>query len=432
MRVDWRRLLGLPKPPPQSLAPGVYPFTCVDCDPPVRFHLRVDPDGGGLLWANASEAAVLSPVGTVMAYGVLNGLEDAAIAAQVRAQFRDAEPARVEADLAQMRALVRNLSVPDAAFPVTAFGVDAQSARRRLAAPHRAHFSQAAPEVLRPLLQALVQVGVPHVNFHADARRPAEELPRLVEVAEDLGMIAGLRVIARELPESVLEDALQAGLDYLMLPVASTDAAEHDTLLGPGDHKAAFRIIRRCLESELCPVAQLPLIDHTAPHLDELVRCVANGGVTNLSVFALACLDGEEQADAAGALPARALPHAAAFARECADECNVRLTWEPPLRFDVGRSLADQVRAGPRASGDASVRVEPDGSVLPARGPRTCAGNLLAQPWEEIWQAECFRRWREGVEVRRCSSCPGLELCETGCVKDPNLWSDDRQEGDAQ
>jgi radical SAM protein with 4Fe4S-binding SPASM domain len=217
-----------------------------------------------------------------------------------------------------------------------------------------------------------------------------------------------------------------------VLPVAACDAAGHDALLGAGDFDAALQGFARCHELELCPVAQLPIVDSTAHVLDGLVKCAAGAGVGNLSVFALACLDGEEQADAAGALPARALPQAAALATECADRCNVRLTWEPPMRFDLARSVADQVREGPRASGDASVRVEPDGSVFPARGARSCAGNILQQSWEQIWQADCFKRYREGTVVKRCSACPGLELCEAGCVKDPDLWSNDGLGGDAQ
>ena len=118
--VNWvLGLFGLPQPQQQGPAAGVYPFARTDSDPPARLHLRVDPDGGGLLWANASEAAVLSPVGVVMAYGMLSGLDDVAIAAQVRARFHGADPARVDEDLAQMRALLAGLTTPDAGFPVS-------------------------------------------------------------------------------------------------------------------------------------------------------------------------------------------------------------------------------------------------------------------------------------------------------------------------
>jgi len=44
------------------------------------------------------------------------------------------------------------------------------------------------------------------------------------------------------------------------------------------------------------------------------------------------------------------------------------------------------VRQGPRCSSDVAIRVEPDGAVIPPRGPRRVAGNLLSDHWPAIWQ----------------------------------------------
>jgi radical SAM protein with 4Fe4S-binding SPASM domain len=53
-------------------------------------------------------------------------------------------------------------------------------------------------------------------------------------------------------------------------------------------------------------------------------------------------------------------------------------------------------------------------------------GNVLRQPWGEIWANPCFTQYREGMEnPRRCPECPGLEICQVGCLKDPAQWSDD-------
>ena len=71
----------------QPVEPGLYPFMKLEGEWPTRFHLRVDPDGAGMLLANAAEAAHLSPVGVMMVYGVLSDLEDTQIAAAVRETF---------------------------------------------------------------------------------------------------------------------------------------------------------------------------------------------------------------------------------------------------------------------------------------------------------------------------------------------------------
>ena len=87
--------------------------------------------------------------------------------------------------------------------------------------------------------------------------------------------------------------------------------------------------------------------------------------------------------------------------------------------------------AGPRAAGDAAIRIEPDGTVYPARGPRHRAGNILADSWEQIWASPCFARYRERLAApTRCSDCPDLPICAADCPRDPRGWSDETQGGE--
>ncbi len=117
---------------------------------------------------------------------------------------------------------------------------------------------------------------------------------------------------------------------------------------------------------------------------------------------------------------------------EAAEDTQARYLWAPPVRFDNSKSLAQQVRAGPRTAGDIAVRVEADGRVFAPRG-RDCAGNLLTESWEDIWNHECFTRYRQRLQApTRCSDCPDLEICAADCPKDPRGWSDDTQGGEDQ
>ena len=94
---------------------------------------------------------------------------------------------------------------------------------------------------------------------------------------------------------------------------------------------------------------------------------------------------------------------------QLAEDVDVRHLWYPPVRFHLGSSLARQVRRGPRCSGDAAVRVESDGSVIPARGPRVSSGNLLKDKWKRIHRSRVFRNYRQRVETdTHCAECPGL------------------------
>ena len=89
-------------------------------------------------------------------------------------------------------------------------------------------------------------------------------------------------------------------------------------------------------------------------------------------------------------------------------------------------SPADQVRRGPRAGGDVTIRVLPGGDVLPPRGGSEPAGNLLNDSWDEIWGSPVFRRFRQRVEANtKCPQCPGLAICAGDCPADPGGWSHD-------
>ncbi len=400
---------------------------------PTRFHLRVDPDGRGLLLANAAEAAYLSPVGIQMARGVLEGRSDAAIKQDIKLSFRGVADTEIEADLGQVHQLIADLSAPGDNYPITNLNDPRASEwSREMAAPFRAEVVPGEPDATQQLLQRLWEAGVPHVTIVAQPYGKAARLPGMVEAAGDLGMITGLRAVASWLSPQVIEDAGMAGLDHLDLLYVSNSPPAHDDIAGQGDYERVMDAFAQCGEVELCPVAQIPLIKSNNEQLEEIMGALQEQGIVNLVFFALACPDDDEQAQAAGALPAQALPQVATVMTEAAEDTQARYLWAPPVRFDNTKSLAQQVWAGPRTAGDIAVRVEADGRVFPPRG-RDCAGNLLAESWEDIWNHECFTRYRQRLQApTRCSDCPDLEICAADCPKDPRGWSDDLQGGEDQ
>ena len=93
------------------------------------------------------------------------------------------------------------------------------------------------------------------------------------------------------------------------------------------------------------------------------------------------------------------------------------------------KTLAEQVCRGPRCSGDTAIRVEPDGSVFPARGPFRAAGNLIEDDWESIEQSDVFTSYRQRVESdTHCDQCPGLAICAADCPREPAGWAEAERE----
>ena len=414
--------------------PGIYHYQRRHEDWITRFHLRVDPDGGGLLLANAAEAAYLSPVGVQMAKDLLEKRLDVEIMAKIHQRFHGAEPGQMEADLAALRHIIEDLALPGDNYPITNLQDPRTGERgRKLRAPFRADLVQGDPETAKALLAKLWEIGIPHVTFLAQPGAPAADLPVLVQAASDTEMISGVRAVASWLNPPLIQELHDAGLDHLDLLYVSADAALHDGLTATGDHAAAEAAFAQCADVRLCPMAEVPLCAANVTGLRGTIAALLAQEVTNLSFFALACPDEDQASTQAGALPARAIPQVALTLTEASEEQGARYLWAPPVRFDAKKTLAEQAQAGPRAAGDIAIRVEADGSVYPARGPRDCTGNLRTSAWEEIWSHDCFARYRGRLEQpKRCPACPDLPICQADCPQDPEAWSDDSQEGEAQ
>lgn len=428
--TSWAELLFRVRPRPAggTAAPGLYHYLRDVDGVQTRFHLRVEPDGSGMLLANAAAAARLSASGVVMARGILEGIDRGELARAVRARFRGAQLEQVRADLQQVQNLIDRLAAPEGGFPVQNLDDPALSPYpSRLLAPYSADVPLAAPEKLIPILDRLWAAGIPQVRFLAPPLVDGTALLRVVEHAEDLGMIAGARGRGSDLaPGTLLADLAQAGLDYVVALYAVPDAAEHDALCGPGDHAAARRTFEAAHEAEVCPVAEVPLVESTLDDVEATIQSLLEIGVRSISFFAIAAPDELPAAERAGALAARAMPEAAARVEGAILDAELRLFWQPPVKRNPTLALAEQVRLGPRCSGDVAVRVEPDGAVIPPRGPRRSAGNLLTQPWEAIWQDPAFRVYRERVAApTRCDSCPDLAICAPACPRDPEGWAEE-------
>ncbi len=417
--------------PAPAVAPGLYHALQEEDGAYTRFHLRVERDGSGMLIADANAAARLNPSGVLIARGLQEGWDEAQILAALQAQFHGATEETLREGVAQVEALFESLASPGDQYPIFNLDDPALSPRgAQLIAPLQADVPQAPPEQLVPLLARLWEVGIPHVCFLAPQTFEPQHLVRAVERAEDLGLIAGVRGTATALgDEGLLADLVQAGADYVRLLYAAADAETHDALCGAGDHAAAVAIYDWLEAREICAVAEVPLVAGTVERLEETFAAMAALGVDNIAFVAYATTDAALDD---GALHADALPQVAALVEESSAQVQMRFLWEPPVQRDPAQPLAAQVLQGPRASGDVSIRLEPDGTVIPPRGPYRPAGNLLTDEWERIWNDAAFRVYRERVEApTHCEHCPGLAICAADCPREPAGWSQSTRGGAA-
>ena len=141
-------------------------------------------------------------------------------------------------------------------------------------------------------------------------------------------------------------------------------------------------------------------------------------GIRDVRFAAVACRDEEPSSWALST--GELIESARHIEGSAADGFNI--TWYPPLRFDPARSLAQQVRRGPRAAAD-SVRIEPDGQVLPPTGAAVSGGNALCDDWKTIARSEVFRALKRRRDAASpCAECSGRNACQIGCLGDTEWW----------
>jgi radical SAM protein with 4Fe4S-binding SPASM domain len=240
-------------------------------------------------------------------------------------------------------------------------------------------------------------------------------------------MIAGVRGRATDLAQGqLIAEMAQAGIDHVNLLYLSADPQVHDALAGVGDHQKTWETLEAIRDSEVCAVVEIPFIEATVRTIDATLAGLGSHGFYNAAFYAIAS---QCEEPGSGALTADALVQDARIVEELSAKDRVRYLWYPPLRYDPSTSLADQVRGGPRCSGDSAVRIEPDGSVIPARGPCQSAGNLLSDEWETIIGSDTFQDYRRRLLAdTHCDHCPGLTICAADCPRNPAGWAEASKE----
>lgn len=426
-----KRLLFPSVSSPSTVDSGLYHYMREANGTYTRFHLRVETDGRGMLLANATAAARLSSSGVMIAKGLLDKKRDDEIIQQLKQNFRGATNEEMQADLERVAALLAILAAPGDNYPIVNFeDAEISPFEAELMAPFQADIPLAPFERLAPILDRLWEAGIPHAIILVDEKPVGQDLVHVVERAEDLGMIAGVRGRASDLSRDTLVTELaMAGLDHFNVIYASADSNLHDALLGQGDHQLVSPLFASIHENEVAPVAEIPLIDKTSSliSLEDTLGEIQMAGIHNVNFWAIAAPDEMQDEERAGALTSSAMPQAADIVEEKANESEVRFIWQPPMLRDPSIAIGQQIRLGARCSSDVSIRVEPNGDVIPPRGPYVSAGNILHEDWETIWHHDAFVNYRTRVErPTRCNECPDLAICAVDCPRKLKGWSQGR------
>jgi radical SAM protein with 4Fe4S-binding SPASM domain len=424
---------------PQVLSPGLYAYERRDkTGGRVRAHLRVEPDGHGLLVINASRVLHLNRTAAEYAHLVLEEVSEDAAVREVRRRYQvDERTART--DFGHMQAQIEHLLAPDeTSCPIIGLDVERiDPFSVSLTAPYRMDLAltyrcnnvcphcyvarspdhpEMDTETWKAVLERVWEEGIPHVCFTGGEATLRDDLVELVGYAEGLGLVTGLLTNGRRLSNAAyVQDLVAVGLDHVQITLESHDEAVHDHMVAAdGAWQETVQGIRNVVAAGLYTTTNTTLTRENVARIEETVALIGSLGVTSFACNSL-IYAGRGSTVGTGFREGELIP-VLERVREAADRHRLRLIWYTPTQYCSLSPL--QLELGVKACTAAlyNMCVEPDGAVIPCQSYYEPLGHILDDPWEAIWNHELALTLRERRYVpEKCHECPELPICGGGC-----------------
>lgn len=362
---------------PESIPHGIY--QCMfpqDVEIPNRMQLRVEPSGNGLLLVNASIALHLNQTAVEHVYQWILGKSEIEAAEAVALRYRVSQY-NAQKNQHEIREQVLRLAETPDLDPVLFIGLDRMdpysvipSSPYRLdcALTYRCDRSGSYDPLARERVDKELEVsewksilekswdaGIPHVTFTGGEPCLWDDLPALIAYSESLGQITGILTDGKRLDEKEYLSALdQSGLDHMLITYNPHDPASRAGL-------------ESALATDIFTAVHLIVSDESALEaLEELAQL----GVTSISLAS-------ESSEVLDPLQT---------ARDHAAYIGMDLIWDLPVPYSTRNPISLELENQLPGDGRAWLYIEPDGDVLPAQGIDFILGNMLRDPWEEIWE----------------------------------------------
>jgi MoaA/NifB/PqqE/SkfB family radical SAM enzyme len=371
-----------------------------DAEQQYRLHLRVEEDGRGLLVVNAATVLHLNQTATEHARLIIQGLDEEEAARTIAQRYRVSRR-RARADFARLKDHIQTLATTPDLDPVTFLDmerVDPFSAET--SAPYRVDLAltyrvdeagkvdrearkrvdrELDTEEWKQILQLLWNEGVPHICFTGGEPTLRRDLVDLVRYAEDLGLVTGLLTDGRLLRDQpYLNELLMAGLDHLQVTLESSKPEIHDSIVGQsGAWAEADTGIGNAVEGDIYVVVHIVVTPANADTMEETITYLVERGVHAVALSSpLRSVSDEEHSR---------LQEALSRAQQAAHANGLTVVWDLAAPYSYVNPIEIDADLPPEQVVRQHLYVEPDGDALPAQGYNVVLGNLLQDPWENIW-----------------------------------------------
>ncbi len=365
----------------EPIPPGVYQKQSTPGErPPYRIHLRLQPDGSGVLVLNASTVLHLNVIAAEYAYHYIKGSKPADAAKEVSSRYRVDKSMALQ-DFGDFAARIQTLVATQDLDPVSYLdfervaphSMDLYSPLRldcaltyRLPPGTQAEYAptkrvdrELTTDEWKSILDRAWQAGIPHVTFTGGEATLRDDLVDLIGHAEKNGQVCGLLTDGLRLADrTYLNLLLQTGLDHLLF------------ILQPSNPQS-WKALETIMPEDIFVTVHVTVTPQNVAQASQTLERLATLGVKSLSLTAadshLAMTEVRNKAAALG----------------------LSLKFDLPVPYSADHPVAQETKADavPSGAGKSWLYVEPDGDVLPAQGmPDQVLGNFLRDPWQKIYR----------------------------------------------
>jgi radical SAM protein with 4Fe4S-binding SPASM domain len=427
--------------------PGLCHYEILENGDRSRVHLRIDPDGSGVLLVNANRIMHLNPTAALMAYFILQKTPRE-LAISCLTKTYDVNPAQAILDYTQTTNQIEELIKPDGACPIHDLNLEVTPPfSTRPSAPYRmdlaityrcnndcAHCYNARPKDYPELptndwhniLDRLWNIGIPHIVFTGGEPTLRQDLPELIAHAEQNGQITGINTNGRRLSDRVyVENLVKSGLDHVQITFESYDPDIHDAMVkSRGAWKQTVAGIRNVLETPLYVMTNTTMLSNNSPTIGKTLEYLAGIGVPTVGLNAL-IYSGRGLTVNSG-IKETDLPSLLSLAREITTAHHQQLIWYSPTQYCNFDPM--QLELGVKGCSAAlyNMCIEPNGDVIPCQSYYQSLGNFLTTSWNKIWNHELSINLRERKGIpEKCVECSLLVECGGGCPLVMNTYGKD-------
>ncbi len=418
-------------------APGVYHYLRENEESKTRLHLRVEPDGDGLLLVNASRVFHLNPTAAFMAYLALRETSSAD-ALLALTQLYHVSNIQAGQDYQAFHHQLDEMIAPDGACPIHELQLDTIAPfSARPSAPYRmdlaltyrcnndcAHCynarSRRYPEIStqewKDILDRLWEVGIPHIVFTGGEPTLRKDLPELIAHAEHNGQITGINTNGRRLKDPrYVQSLVDAGLDHVQITLESHLPKIHDAMVhSDGAWLDTVAGLKNVLETRLFVMTNTTLLEDNYHFLAGTMAFLEDLHVPTFGLNAL-IYSGHGETVGTG-LKEAALPPLLSLARSHTERSGQRLIWYTPTQYCHFDPVQMDLGVKGCTAALYNMCIEPDGQVIPCQSYYEPLGSLIAQPWDAIWNHPLAVQLRERKNLpEKCTSCALLTECGGGC-----------------